>query len=86
MNAVQKHQTLLQFGRKLAEIRVRRSMSLREVAAGSRLDPSDIQKYENGKVNPTLTTLVDLARGLGVHPKHLIECEFDFLKAKARRP
>ena len=37
---------------------------------------SRLETDENS--NLTLTTLFELARGLGVHPKELIDYEFDF--------
>ena len=44
---------------------------------------SKISKLEtDDESNLNLTTLFELAKGLGVHPKELIDYEFDFLKEK----
>jgi transcriptional regulator with XRE-family HTH domain len=50
-------------------------MSLRHLAAAARLDASDILKYESGTINPTLITIGHLSRGLGVHPRELLDFE-----------
>jgi hypothetical protein len=35
---------------------------------------------ENEKKDYTVTTLLELARGLGKHPKKLLDADFEFLK------
>jgi hypothetical protein len=35
---------------------------------------------ENGKKDFTFTTFLELARGLGKHPKKLLDEDFEFLK------
>lgn len=36
-----------------------------------------INKLENNKANLTATTLIELAEGLEVHPKELLDINFD---------
>ncbi|HZY78972.1 MAG TPA: helix-turn-helix transcriptional regulator [Cyclobacteriaceae bacterium] len=69
---------LKKFGKRLAHIRFKKGYSLRHLAAVARLDPSDICKYENGTVNPILTTIARLSRTLGIHPRELIDFEIDW--------
>lgn len=64
---------LRKFGKRLSEIRIKKGLSLRELAALCDVDSSDIQKYESGTVNPTIATVADLAMGLGIHPKDLLD-------------
>lgn len=78
MNQQRRQDLLRKFGRRLAYIRSKKRMSLRHLGAASRLDPSDIVKYENGMVNPTLLTINELSRGLGIHPRELMEFEIDW--------
>ncbi len=47
--------------------------SFRELAAQCNVDHSDIAKYENGEKNLTFHTMLELASGLGVHPKELFD-------------
>lgn len=71
---------LVKFGKRLMHLRKQQNLSFRELAARCNVDHSDISKYENGEKNLRFLTIVDLASGLGVHPKELINYEFDFLK------
>jgi transcriptional regulator with XRE-family HTH domain len=64
---------LTRFGKHLETIRKQKKFSFRELAARCNVDSSDINKIEKGRKNITLTTLVDLATGLGVHPKKLLD-------------
>ena len=41
---------------------------------------SNISKYENGHREPRLSTIIKLAKMLKVHPKELLNYDFDFLK------
>jgi transcriptional regulator with XRE-family HTH domain len=61
------------FGAKLKKIRTEKTLSLRELAARCDLDDSNISKIENGKVNIQLSTIFELAKGLGVEPKELLD-------------
>jgi transcriptional regulator with XRE-family HTH domain len=61
------------FGSHLKRIRENKGMSLLEVDYRCDLDESNISKIENGKVNIQLSTIFELAKGLGVEPKELLD-------------
>lgn len=63
------------FGQQIKKIRMRKGLSLRHLSQRCDLDFSDIGKYERGEVNIQLSTVHELAEGLGVHPREL----FDFV-------
>lgn len=63
------------FGQQIKRIRTQKKLSLRQISLGCDLDFSDIGKYEKGEVNIQLTTVYELAKGLGVHPKELFDFE-----------
>jgi len=71
---------LTKFGVRLSELRKQKKLSFRKLATLCDIDHSDIKKYEKGIKNPTLLTIIELASGLGVHPKELIDYDFDFQK------
>ncbi|HZY82256.1 MAG TPA: helix-turn-helix transcriptional regulator [Cyclobacteriaceae bacterium] len=75
MEPKKKKEMLRKFGLKLSELRTKRGLSFRELAALCDVDASDIQKYETGQVNPTIATIGDLAAGLNVQPKDLLDFE-----------
>lgn len=61
------------FGEKVQKIRNERNLSLRAVASKCDIDDSKISKIENGKFNVKLSTILELAKGLGVSPAKLVE-------------
>ncbi len=61
------------FGERLKDIRQHKNLSLRGMAAACDLDDSQISKIENGKKNIQLSTIFELAKGLGIEPKELID-------------
>jgi transcriptional regulator with XRE-family HTH domain len=68
---------LEKFGLRLSKIRKKKGLSMRELAARCDIDYAKISKLENNKANITLTTLIELAEGLEVHPKTLLDIDFD---------
>jgi len=64
---------LRKFGRRLAALRRQKRLSVRELAARSGLTGRQIEQIEAGKINLLFTTIVALARGLGVDPEELLE-------------
>lgn len=61
------------FGANLKRIRELKEFSLRSLAANCELDDSQISKIENGRTNIQLSTIFELAKGLGVEPKELLD-------------
>ena len=69
-----------QFGSHLKKLRLQKKLSLLEADYRSDLNESNISKYENGHREPRLSTIIKLAKMLKVHPKELLNYDFDFLK------
>ena len=61
-----------EFGRTVFQFRRQKGMSLRQISYRCGLDNSKISKIEKGKINISLSTLTDLARGLDLHPAELL--------------
>ncbi len=69
------------FRNKLKQLRKQQGLSQRGLSYLCEVGYSKISKLENNEnTNLNLTTLFELAKGLDVHPKELIDYEFDFLK------
>jgi transcriptional regulator with XRE-family HTH domain len=64
---------LHKFGLHLAGLRKKKNLSVRELASRSGLDHRQIGRIEAGKVNILFTTILALARGLGITPEELLE-------------
>jgi transcriptional regulator with XRE-family HTH domain len=60
------------FGERLKNIRNEKKLSLRALADIAEMDFGNINEIENGKINPSLTTIVLLAAALGVEPYTLL--------------
>ena len=68
-----------QVGRTVREIREKKKLSQRALGDRCELDNSKISKIEKGKINISLSTLVELAGGLETHPAELLRGEYDWL-------
>ncbi|SIT97909.1 Helix-turn-helix domain-containing protein [Epilithonimonas bovis DSM 19482] len=62
------------FGKRIQILREEKQLSLRQLAQNCEIDYSDISKIEKGLRNIQMSTVVELAKGLDVHPQQL----FDF--------
>jgi transcriptional regulator with XRE-family HTH domain len=71
-----KERILQKFANNLKKIREDKGLSIRQLAASSGLEYSQLQRIEKGKVNFALTTLVAIAQGLEMEVSEL----FDKLK------
>jgi transcriptional regulator with XRE-family HTH domain len=65
------------FGENLQQIRNSKKLSLLDLSYNCSLDESNISKIEHGKFNITLGTIVELAKGLDIHPKKLLDFEIE---------
>ena len=61
------------FGLHLKKIREDRKISLRDLATKCELDYSQISKIENAKWDVQLSTIFELAKGLEVEAKELLD-------------
>ena len=68
---------LLIFGENFKDLRIKSDLSYRKLSQLCDVDYSDISKIEKGQVNITLLTIIELDKGLGVHPKQLLEGNFE---------
>ena len=57
-------EAIIKFGENLRRLRESRNLSLRDVAMNCNIDNGQISNIEQGKVNITLNTLLELAKGL----------------------
>ncbi len=67
---------LSRFGKHLEEIKKSKNLSYRKIATRCNIDHSDIKKYVDGKISPSILTVVELAKGLGVKPAELFDFDF----------
>jgi transcriptional regulator with XRE-family HTH domain len=64
------------FGEKISELRNSKNLSYRKLAQRCNVDYSDISKIEKGLIKIQLPTILELAKGLEVHPRDLFNFNF----------
>lgn len=79
MNEKRDQEKLIELGAYFKNIREKLNLSQDELAARCDLNKDKISKIENGKKDFYFTSFLELARGLGVHPKKMLDKNFDFL-------
>jgi len=72
-----KEQILQKFAKHLTKVRESKGLSIRQLAASSGLEYSQVQRIEKGLVNLAYTTLIALANGLDIEPKELLDFDFE---------
>lgn len=72
MNKLRNKEELEQFGKKLNQLRVSKNLTLENLAFEAEMEVSQIHRIEKGKINPTLTTLNALAKGLKIKLAELV--------------
>ena len=72
MNNLRNQETLEQFGDKLKKLRITKGLTLEQLAFEADIELSQVHRVEKGKVNPTLTTLMALAKGLDITLAELV--------------
>ena len=72
MNNLRNKETLEHFGNKLKTIRTSKGFTLEQLAFEADIELSQVHRVEKGKINPTLTTLNALAKGLGITLAELV--------------
>ncbi len=70
----QREEKLKKFGNNIKKLRTELNLSQDEVVLNSdKLIKATVSDIENGKRNFSYSTLLDLAKGLGKHPKDLLD-------------
>ena len=72
MNNLRDQELLIEFGNKLKDLRTLKGLTLQQLAFEAEMEISQVHRIEKGKINPTLTTLNALAKGLGITLAELI--------------
>jgi transcriptional regulator with XRE-family HTH domain len=62
----------VQLGRKIRDLRLRRGLTVQQLAGASGLSKGFISQVENGRTSPSLATLQDLARALETSVAYLV--------------
>ncbi|WP_346239584.1 helix-turn-helix domain-containing protein [Niabella insulamsoli] len=66
------------FGKNLKEILKDRGKTAEDVAAIGHLETKQVYRVINGEHSTTLSVLIAIAKGLEIHPKKLLDFDFEF--------
>jgi DNA-binding XRE family transcriptional regulator len=72
MNNLRDKELLIKFGDRLKAVRNEHNMTLEQLAFASDVEISQVHRIEKGSINPTLSTLSALAKGLDMTIAELI--------------
>ncbi|MCX8532684.1 helix-turn-helix domain-containing protein [Chryseobacterium luquanense] len=73
-----KDEILRKFGEHVKDLRIKSGLTQDDVVLNSsKITKGTVSDIENGKRNFAFTTLIDLARGLNVSPKDLLNFKID---------
>ena len=75
----QKKNFLTIFGKQIDSIREDKGFSYERISQGCNIDASDISKIDKGRVNIMLSSIMEISKGLEIHPKDLFDFPIDNL-------
>lgn len=64
------------FAKRLKEVRKFKGYTQERLAFEADIELSQIARIETSRINPTLSTILRIAKTLGVHPKELFDTDF----------
>lgn len=68
-----KEQLKTKIGQRIVELRTKKGWSQSDLARACNKDRQAMEKLENGKVNPTLYSLLEISKALGVSLSNLVK-------------
>ena len=78
----------MQLGRKIRDLRLRRGLTVQQLAEATGLSKGFVSQVENGRTSPSLATLQDLARSLETSVAYLVveEDQVPYVVRRHQRP
>ena len=70
---MEKHELTEKIGKRIIHLRTQKGWSQSDLARACLKDRQAIEKLESGKVNPTIYSLFEVAKSLGVGLKELVD-------------
>jgi transcriptional regulator with XRE-family HTH domain len=64
-------------GANIKRLREAKKLSLREMSYACNIDNSKISKIENGQINITFTTILQIALALEIQPSEILNTKFN---------
>jgi transcriptional regulator with XRE-family HTH domain len=71
-------------GQRLREIRLAKGYTQEDLSVEAGFPASQVGRTERGEINFSISHVAAYARVLGVHPKELLDVDFDLVKKKRK--
>ena len=81
MNKTRDEIKLKEFGENFRNLRRSMKLTQKALSLEAEIEVSQISRIETGKVNATVTTILQLSEAMNIHPSKF----FDYKSAKARK-
>lgn len=75
MTTARDKRVLIKFGKRLRAFRKESGMTQNELEFDAGISKNQVGNIERGEVNPSLTTIINLAKSLKISPSDLINLE-----------
>ncbi len=75
MTKIRNQDIINAFGKRVKELRERKSLSVEALAAQANIEFRQLYRVENGEINPSLSTMYAIAKGLEIPFKDLTNLE-----------
>ena len=73
MNNLRNQELLTRFGDRLKSLRQLKGLTIQALAIEADIEISQVHRIEKGKINPTLTTITALSKGLDISLVELLD-------------
>ena len=77
MNIRRNEKYLKAFGENFKRLRNAKGISQENLAMEADVDYQQIYRIEHGKINTTISTILVIAKALDVHPRELLDFDFE---------
>jgi transcriptional regulator with XRE-family HTH domain len=64
-------------GLKIKSLRLMHKKTQEDVAWDAGIEPVQLSRIENGKINTSITHIYEIAKAIGVHPKDFFDINFE---------
>ncbi len=64
-------------GLKIKSLRLTHKKTQEDVAFDAGIEPVQLSRIENGKINTSITHIYEIAKAIGIHPKKISDIDFE---------
>jgi transcriptional regulator with XRE-family HTH domain len=77
MGSLRNEEYILAFATHLRALRIKKGLTLNDIHINAGMELSSVERIEKRQGNITISTLYALAKAMNVHPRELLDFDFD---------